>query len=65
MLGREIPPSTVSFPGAREARLEALADACEEHLDLDALLSLATSLAPHGLPVVDTRAVAAGYASRR
>ena len=65
MLGREIAPSTVSFPGAREARLEALADACEEHLDLDALLSLATSGAPSGLPVVDTRAVAAGYASRR
>jgi adenosylcobyric acid synthase len=32
--------STASFPAAREARIEALADAVEEHLDVDALLRL-------------------------
>jgi adenosylcobyric acid synthase len=31
---------TVSFPAAREARIDAIADAVEEHLDLDALLRL-------------------------
>ncbi|HSV38448.1 MAG TPA: cobyric acid synthase [Nocardioidaceae bacterium] len=32
--------STASFPAAREARIEALADAVEEHLDVSALLEL-------------------------
>ncbi len=35
--------SNVSFAAAREARLELLADLAEQHLDVDALLDLATS----------------------
>jgi adenosylcobyric acid synthase len=38
-LGRE--PSTVSFPAARERRLDLIGDLVEEHLDVDALLDLA------------------------
>jgi len=33
-------PGTISFAGAREARIDAIADALEEHLDLDAVLRL-------------------------
>ena len=33
--------STVSFPKARERRLDLLGDLVEEHLDVDALLELA------------------------
>ena len=39
-------PSGVSFAAARERRLELLADLVEEHLDLDALHTLAVSGAP-------------------
>ena len=45
-------PSGVSFPAARERRLELLADLVEEHLDLDALLRLARGGAPDGLPLL-------------
>ncbi len=45
-------PSTVSFPRAREQRLDLLGDLVEEHLDVDALLSLAREGAPAGLPVL-------------
>ena len=38
-LGRE--PSGVSFPAARERRLDLIGDLVEEHLDVDALLDLA------------------------
>ncbi|MFI5627230.1 cobyric acid synthase [Nocardioides sp. NPDC051685] len=38
-LGRE--PSDVSFPAARERRLDLIGDLVEEHLDVDALLDLA------------------------
>jgi len=38
--------STASFPAARERRLDLLGDLVEEHLDVDALLSLARSGAP-------------------
>ncbi|MER7300487.1 cobyric acid synthase, partial [Nocardioides sp. NPDC127514] len=38
-LGRE--PSAVSFPAARERRLDLIGDLVEEHLDVDALLDLA------------------------
>jgi adenosylcobyric acid synthase len=41
-----------SFAAVREARIDALADAMEEHLDLDALLDLVASGAPGGRPVV-------------
>ncbi|MEU0316695.1 cobyric acid synthase [Nocardioides sp. NPDC006273] len=38
-LGRE--PSDVSFPAARERRMDLIGDLVEEHLDVDALLDLA------------------------
>jgi adenosylcobyric acid synthase len=45
-------PSSASFPAAREARLDRLGDLVEEHLDVGALLALARSGAPAGLPVL-------------
>lgn len=45
-------PSEVSFAEQRERRLDLLADLAEEHLDLDALLSLAREGAPAGMPVL-------------
>ena len=50
LLGRA--PSDVSFPAAREARLDRLGDLVEEHLDVDALLDLARDGVPAGLPVL-------------
>ncbi len=44
--------SRASFPAARDARLDRLGDLVEEHLDVDALLELALSGAPAGLPVL-------------
>ena len=44
--------SSASFPTARAARLDRLADLVEAHLDVDALLTLARSGAPAGLPVL-------------
>jgi adenosylcobyric acid synthase len=44
--------SAVSFPAARERRLDLLGDLVEEHLDVDRLLKLAHSGAPAGLPVL-------------
>jgi adenosylcobyric acid synthase len=43
---------TVSFAAAREARIDAIADAVEEHLDLDAVLRLVEHGAPPGLAPV-------------
>lgn len=43
-------PSGVSFPAAREHRLDLLADLIEEHLDVDAVLDLARDGPPPGLP---------------
>ncbi|MCV7383587.1 cobyric acid synthase [Mycolicibacter longobardus] len=43
-------PSGVSFPAARERRLDMLGDLIEEHLDVDALLELAHGGPPPGLP---------------
>src|SRR5690606_1714304 len=45
-------PSGVSFPAARERRMELLADLVEAHLDVDALLTLARDGAPGSLPVL-------------
>jgi adenosylcobyric acid synthase len=45
-------PSRVVFAERREARLDLLGDLVEEHLDVDALLDLATSGAPTGLPML-------------
>ena len=42
--------SGASFPAARDRRLELLADLVEEHLDIDALLSLPSAGVPAGLP---------------
>ncbi|AYA23790.1 cobyric acid synthase [Rhodococcus rhodochrous] len=39
-MGREIRTGEVSFPAAREARIEALADLVDAHLDMDALLAM-------------------------
>ncbi|MCW2850079.1 MAG: hypothetical protein JWR90_4053 [Marmoricola sp.] len=44
-------PSGVSFPAARARRLDLLGDLAEEHLDVDALLALASSGAS-SLPVL-------------
>jgi adenosylcobyric acid synthase len=44
--------SAVSFPAARERRLDLLGDLMEEYLDVDRLLELAHSGAPAGLPVL-------------
>ncbi|MEZ0340443.1 cobyric acid synthase [Mycobacterium sp. pV006] len=43
-------PSGVSFPAARERRLDLLGDLVETHIDVDALLALAENGAPEGLP---------------
>ena len=48
VLGR--PPSGVSFTAARERRLDLLGDLVAEHLDIEALLSLARTGPPAGLP---------------
>jgi adenosylcobyric acid synthase len=45
-------PSAVSFPAAREARIDRLADLVETHLDVGALLTLAREGAPADLPVL-------------
>jgi adenosylcobyric acid synthase len=44
--------SQASFAAAREARLDRLGDLVEQHLDIDALLDLARTGAPAGLPVL-------------
>jgi adenosylcobyric acid synthase len=45
-------PSQVSFPAARERRLDRLGDLVEEHLDVEELLRLARDGAPPALPVL-------------
>ncbi|OFJ54545.1 cobyric acid synthase [Mycolicibacterium grossiae] len=45
-----LPASGASFAAARRRRLDLLGDLVEEHLDVDALLELATRGAPDGLP---------------
>ncbi|GAB3859048.1 cobyric acid synthase [Nocardioides maradonensis] len=44
--------SRASFPAARARRIDLIADLVEEHLDVDALLSLARDGAPHGLRIL-------------
>jgi len=48
----DVAPSEVSFPLARQGRLDLLGDLVEEHLDVDALLALARDGAPIGLPLL-------------
>ena len=50
--GTSYEPGAVSFAEMRERRLDLLGDLAEEHLDLDALLSLAWSGVPAGLPAL-------------
>jgi adenosylcobyric acid synthase len=50
--------SRASFPAAREARLDLLGDLVDRHLDIDALLELARTGAPAGLPVLPPGGVA-------
>jgi len=52
LLGRTRAPSQVRFEEAREHRLDLLGDLVEQHLDVDALLELASSGAPADLPVL-------------
>jgi adenosylcobyric acid synthase len=51
--GAAYEPDEVSFADLRERRLDLLGDLAEEHLDLDALLDLATSGAPAGLVALE------------
>ena len=51
-VGRTWVPSGVSFPAAREARLDLLGDLVEEHLDVEALLSLVEHGAPADLALL-------------
>lgn len=51
--GASYEPGDVSFAELRARRLDLLGDLAEEHLDLDALLGLATSGAPAGLPALE------------
>jgi adenosylcobyric acid synthase len=46
LTGRTLAASTASFAVARATRLDLLGDLAEEHLDLDALLTLAREGAP-------------------
>jgi adenosylcobyric acid synthase len=43
----------VSFASCRERRLDLLGDLVEEHLDLDALLDVARSGGPSGMPALE------------
>ncbi|MFL6160332.1 MAG: cobyric acid synthase [Marmoricola sp.] len=51
-VGRTRTASAVSFEGRRQARLDLLGDLVTEHLDVDALLDLATSGVPSDLPLL-------------
>jgi adenosylcobyric acid synthase len=53
LLGGSRPPSGVSFPAARERRLDLLGDLVEEHLDVEALLALALSGPPDELRLLE------------
>jgi adenosylcobyric acid synthase len=52
LLGREFTPGGTSFAAFRERRLDALADAVEAHLDMDAILRLVERGAPDGMPTL-------------
>jgi adenosylcobyric acid synthase len=52
LAGRERTPTGSVFAGRREARIDLLADLVEQNLDLEALVELAVSGAPAGLPVL-------------
>ncbi|WP_092655024.1 cobyric acid synthase [Actinopolymorpha singaporensis] len=52
LVGLSIEPGQVSFAAARERRIDDLADAVEEHLDLEAIVRLVETGPPANLPVV-------------
>lgn len=52
--GRDHQDSEVSFAAARERRLDLLGDLVERHLDVDALLQIATEGAP-AVPIIGVR----------
>lgn len=47
-----LPPSWVSFPAARQRRLDLLGDLVERHLDVEALWDLVKRGSPPGLPIL-------------
>jgi adenosylcobyric acid synthase len=57
--GRSWVPGTGSFTDRREARLDALGDLVERHLDVDAVWRLLEVGIPHGLPTVHLAVTAA------
>jgi adenosylcobyric acid synthase len=53
LLGRaDFTAGPVSFSAARERRIDELADAVEEHLDMETVVRLVEQGAPADLPVV-------------
>jgi adenosylcobyric acid synthase len=52
LTGKPAPDGSTSFAAQREARLDLLADAIDEHLDTEALLSLIDAGPPADLPFV-------------
>lgn len=52
MAGKSAPDGTVSFAALREARLDRLADAIDEHLDTSALLDLISTGARTTIPFI-------------
>ena len=61
LVGREgFSAGTTSFDSARQQRIDDLADAVEEHLDMEAVLRLVEQGAPEDLPTVRGGVVAGG-----
>lgn len=61
LVGREgFSAGTTSFDSARQQRIDDLADAVEEHLDMEAVLRLVEQGAPRDLPTVRGGVVAGG-----
>ena len=52
LAGRDWQPGVTSFAAVREARLDALGDLVEEHLDTDAVWRLIERGVPNGLPSI-------------
>jgi adenosylcobyric acid synthase len=62
--GRDWRPGQVRFADVREARLDALGDLVQEHLDVDAVWRLVEQGAPRHLPTLSLARAAALEASR-
>jgi adenosylcobyric acid synthase len=59
--GRDWRPGQVRFADVREARLDALGDLVEEHLDVEAVWRLVEEGAPRQLPTLTLAAAAPGH----